>query len=142
MTEIRRVGKLPCGEIEHGFVLPRQSPLGIFDDQQSQPKGTWPIAFLCLPHGLAWQVTPDMIHLDTVQTVPPGLHEASVWQVEYECAHNNCGRHWTIYTKHSTDADPDYVVLRVLNANPTIQCEGEHVVVFDRYRMKAQHLES
>lgn len=126
MTEMRCVCRFQCGGSEHTLVLPRRSPLGIFVDEPCQPKGTWPIDFLCLQHGHVCRVGKETIHLDSVQTVAPGLHVVSLWEIEYECAKQNCGQRRTIYTRYSRDAEPSDVTKIVLNASPMLVCKEGH----------------
>jgi hypothetical protein len=127
MTEMRFVCRFQCGGCEHTFVLPRQSPLGISDGEQYRPMGIWPIDFLCLPHGHVCRVGREAILLDSVAALAPGLREASLWQIEYECARQNCGQHQTIYTRYLTDAHPLDVIKIVLDANARIVCKEGHV---------------
>jgi hypothetical protein len=128
-AERRYVCQFLCNGEEHTFVLPRRSPLGIFDDPQNQPKGSWPIIFLCLPHRHACEVTLDTIHPDSVQTVAQGLHEASLWQIEFECVQGNCGLRQTIYTRYSRDGKPSDVERSLRDASHVIACKGGHRAV-------------
>ena len=128
MAERRYVCQFLCHGVEHTLVLPRRSPLGTFDDPQNQPKGKWPITFLCLLHRHVCEVTLDTIRPDIVQTVPLGLNAVSLWQIEYECDRQNCGQHQTIYTRYLTDAEPQTLIETLQDACPLIFCERGHPV--------------
>jgi hypothetical protein len=128
-AERRYICQFLCDGEDHTLVLPRRSPLGTFDDPQNQPKGKWPITFLCLPHRHVCEVTLDTIHLDTVQTVAPGLNEVSLWQIEFECARENCGLLQTIYTRYSRDGKLSDVEGALRDASHVIACKGGHRAV-------------
>jgi hypothetical protein len=82
----------------------------------------------------------EAIRLETVPTLPPAMREAILWQIDYECAQQNCGLHQTIYAKWSTDAKPTDVTRLLLNANPAAACRGGHLAVFDPTRIWACRL--
>ena len=126
MVERRLVCHFDCDGAEHDIVLPRRSPLGIFDDPQNQPKGKWPITFLCLLHRHECEVPVEAIRLDTVQIASPGIREVCLWQIEFECARENCGLLQTIYTRYSRDAKPSDVERALQDASHAIACKGGH----------------
>lgn len=135
MTELRFVCRFQCDGIDHTFVLPRQSPLGIYVGEQYQPKGIWPIDFLCLPHGHMCRVGEETIHLESVETLGQGLREASLWRIEYECARQNCGQRRTIYTRYSAAGAQSDVLRAALGTRAKIPCSGGHEARLDAARM-------
>ena len=142
MTMERFVCRFQCDGVEHTFVLPRQSPLGRFDDEPYLPKGIWPIDFLCLQHGHVCRVDRQTIRLEDVEVLPQGLHEASLWQIEYECARQNCGQRQTIYTRHSVVGTQSDVLGAVLKTRAEILCSKGHEVKLDVARMNLSLLGS
>jgi hypothetical protein len=142
MTEIRYVCQFRCDGAEHTFVLPRQSPLGISVGERYQPTDIWPIDFLCLQHGHVCRVGREAILLDSVAALAPGLREAYLWEIEYECARENCGQHRTIYTRYSADGMPSDVLGAALNAKVAILCREGHLIALDVSRMNVCRLES
>ena len=141
MAEMMPVCQVPCGDEDHGFLVPPQIQAAIYADPQSLSKDKEPLIFVCLVHARAWELTPGMIHQALVQTLPPGLREASVWQVEYECAQRNCGLRQTIYTKYYKDAAPHALAEALLTREAKVACKGGHTAIFDPARMTAQRLE-
>jgi hypothetical protein len=141
MTEMRCVCRFQCDGAGHSLVLPRRSPLGIFVDEPCQPTGIWPIDFLCLPHGHVCQIGKETIRQDSVETLAPGLHAVSLWQIEYECAKQNCGRRQTIYTRHSPDAESSDVINIVLRASRIIACKEGHSAELRRDLMTVERLD-
>jgi hypothetical protein len=102
--------------------------------------GIWTLTFVCLQHELAFQVTPDMIHLDSVPELGQGLGEASLWAIEYECAQQGCGLRQTIFAKWSKDAEPKDVVRIFLNASPEGVCREGHSLELAEERVIAIRL--
>ena|ERR1035437_10023036 len=107
--------------------LPRQSPLGIFEGQHSLSIGDWPATFLCLRHARSFLCSADSVRLETEvrgrdRPVP------SLWKIECECAHENCGRLHTIYTARIPDWPT--IVTRTLKTNPKpkVPCAGHDLV--------------
>ena len=137
----RHVFQFQCPLCQEHTVLPRQSPLGTYVGQQYQPSGIWPINFLCFRYEQACEVGHDAIHLETIVVQAPVSGEAALWQIECECAHENCGMHHAIYTKYLADEKPANVVGIVLNASPTIACTWTHPVVFLAEKMTAEKFE-
>lgn len=106
--------------------LPHQSPLGIFANRQYQPIGEWPATFLCLRHGQVSVHWPDSIRYEIEPRVP-GQPVPQMWQIEIECAHENCGRLHTIYTARAPDRRT--ILRSIARWNPTIPC-GDHKLIF------------
>jgi len=129
MVERRLVCHFECDGAEHDIVLPRRSPLGIFDDPQSLPTDKWPITFLCLPHRHMCAVPVEAIRLDTAQIAAPSTYEVCLWQIEFECVRENCGLRQTIYTRYSPDAKPSDVESALQDASHVIACKGGHRAV-------------
>ena len=142
MTMERFVCRFHCYGADHAFVLPRESHLGRFGDEPYLPKDIWPIDFLCLPHGHVCRVGPETIHLDSVETLGQGLHEAVLWKIEYECARQNCGQRQTIYTRYSAAGEQSDVLRAVLETRAKILCIEGHEARLDGTRINLSSLGS
>jgi hypothetical protein len=142
MTELRFVCRFQCDGVDHTFVLPRQSPLGKSVGEQYQPTGIWPIDFLCLPHGHVCRVGREAIRLEGVAALAPGLHEGVLWEIEYECARQNCGQRQTIYTRYSAVGAQSDVIRAVLGTRARILCSEGHEARLDAARMSLSLLGS
>lgn len=129
MTMGRFVYQFPCPVCGGHTVLPRRSPLGTYGELQYQPTDAWPINFLCFHNGQVSQVPRGAIRPDTLVTeqIPtPGA--ASLWQIQCECAHENCGKRHTIYSKYSTDAQPSDVGKLLFQPAQSIPCTSTHAL--------------
>jgi len=126
-----------CGE---SIVLPRQSPLGMYESQQYLPSPMWPIAFLCNRHAQVCECSAATIDLDPVQRPNQSQPGISLWEIEVECAHSNCGLPHYIYAKYRPDKTAQDVVERLLKANPRIRCSGNHDVLLKAEKMKVTEL--
>ncbi len=106
--------------------LPRRSPLGIFEGQYSLSMGDWPATLLCLRHGRSFSHWADSVRLETEVRVR-NRPVPSLWKIECECAHENCGKPHAIYTARA----PDWatILARILGTKPTVPC-GDHSLVW------------
>ena len=138
---VHHVYQFQCPKCFEHTTLPRQSPLGTSVDQQYQPTDIWPINFLCFRYGQVFSVQAAAIHQTTIVALAPNSGAASLWEIECECVHNNCGKHHAIYTKYLTDAPTSVVIDILLKAYPTIACTEEHSVEFRADRMEAHRLQ-
>lgn len=116
------------------IVLPRQSPLGIAEGLDYQPMGMWPVIFVCTQHGSVFLRYPEEVALESVPDQLPRGNR--LWQIECQCAHDNCVRMFDIYTTGFLSADSAEIVSRILRANPKIACNG-HDLVLKEQRMAA-----
>ena len=66
--------EFPCG---HSILLPRQSPLGIFQGLESHPTGEWPAIFLCSFCGQFFVCSHEDVVGDSQTTVHRSLSEAN-----------------------------------------------------------------
>ena len=136
--ELRFVCQFHCHQADHEFVLPRQSPLGIYEDGRYRATDKWPIDFLCWQHGQMCLVGPPAIRLDTVPELPLGLHLAALWEIEAECAKENCGLRRTIYTKRSVDETPQAVARLLFAPGLRLECKNrQHWLELDEPRITA-----
>jgi len=142
MTVERFVCRFQCDGTEHTFVLPRESHLGRFGDEPYLPTGIWPIDFLCLPHGHVCRVGREAIRLEGVAALAPGLHEGVLWEIEYECARQNCGQRQTIYTRYSAVGTQADVLRDVLKTRARVLCSEGHEAKLDMARMELSLLGS
>lgn len=113
--------------------LPRQSPLGKYEGLRYQSMGEWPLTFLCLRHGLSFSCWPYSIHLETDMRLP-GQSVSPLWQIECECARENCGKLHTIYT----GLMPNWYAIaqRILKIEPRVPC-GDHKLIWNGSSMRA-----
>ena len=117
----------PVGDDQYCYIpLPLQSPLGKYADQKYQPMGKWPSAFLCLRHGRVSVDWPDSIR-HGIEPRVPGQPVPQLWQIECECAHENCGTLHTIYTARAPDRET--VLKCIARWNPTLAC-GDHNLIW------------
>lgn len=138
---MRRVFQFQCPLCSEHMILPRQSPLGTYVDQQYQPSGIWPINFLCFRYGQVSQVPRESIHLDTIVVQAPVSGEAALWQIECECVHENCGMYHAIYTKYLADESAKNVERLLLDSTHLLACTQEHNAEFSAERTKAEKFE-
>jgi hypothetical protein len=106
--------------------LPRRSPLGIFEGQHNLSIGDWPATFLCLLHARSFFRLADSVRHETEVRVR-NRPVPSLWRIECECAHENCGRPHTIYTARAPDWNT--IVRLILERDPTVSC-GAHSLVW------------
>jgi len=139
--EVRFVCQFRCHQSDHEFVLPHQSPLGRYEGGQYQATDKWPIDYLCWQHGQMCLVGLGAIHLDTVPELPLGLHLAALWEIEVECAKDNCGQRRTIYTKYSADETPQAIARLLLAPGLWLECRNRHWLEIDESRITVERWE-
>ncbi len=118
---------LECGKLDDQccIFLPHRSLLGTYEYPQHPSTGTWNVMFLCLRHGLLFprgdrDVHPEIYQMPGTAPIPP------FWELEAQCAHENCGILHTIYTAGLEDFEK--LKIRVLQINPIVLCEGHDLV--------------
>ena len=112
--------------------LPAQSLLGMGEGPHDLPMGTWPAAFLCLKHAHVCIRTQNDVQLeDEIQV--PDEPIPSLWRIECECGHENCGKRHAIYTSRA----PDWETIKriILLREPIVSCEG-HPLVWSEESMR------
>jgi hypothetical protein len=92
-----------CPGCEEHVFLPRESHLGTFSGLPCQPRGEWPIRFLCLRKERLYSVASEPFHLDIEPLPNLDRGEAEFWEIECECVRQNCRQRHTIYTKCSAN---------------------------------------
>jgi hypothetical protein len=127
-----------CGE---SIVLPRQSPLGKYEGQQYLTTPMWPITFLCKKHGQSCECSVDKIDLEPIQRPDPPPHWETLWEIEAECVHGNCGLRHVIYAKYSPDGTSASVVQSFLATSARVPCTGDHDAEFRTGKIRAKALE-
>ena len=109
-----------CG---HYTVLPRQSPLGMYEDLDYRPTVEWPATFLCIGCGrLSVHSQRRFGQVQAMDQNPP----ADLWKIVLRCDQENCERTRTIYTTggpSAAEADVKNIVFRRLS---TIQGGAGH----------------
>jgi hypothetical protein len=105
------------------IVLPHRSHLGTFDNVVVQPKGEWPLTFLCLLHAHLSVRSQDSIRHAGPEMVPHPPFR--LWRVEYECGRENCGKQSVLYIGSQPDAEA--IRDHLLTQRYSVPC-GSHVV--------------
>jgi hypothetical protein len=99
---------LRCPIESESILLPRRSPLGIFDGEVCLPTDIWPLEVLCPECELGFSCPVGLIHpgemLDHV------IETRSLFRIPYTYIHNNSEVRREIYTALST-RDPKESVL-------------------------------
>ncbi len=132
---------LYCHKCRNSTLLPRQSPLGIYEGQRYQPMGAWPIAFLCRPCGQVYDRFAEEIYSRLpVQKV--GQRQGQIlWEIEVICAHGSCELMTPIYTKYHAADNEDLVIDLLLSVDPILDCRGyAHGLKLRGERIKANRL--
>jgi hypothetical protein len=127
--------KMNCPAGDNQFCnipLPLQSPIGIYADRQYQPIGEWPVTCLCLRHGLVSAYWLDSIHHE-IEMMALGQPVPQMWQIECECAHENCGKLHTIYTARAPDWET--ILRAIARWNPNVPC-GDHILIWRKELMR------
>lgn len=130
-----------CPTCHRSTLLPRQSPLGKYEDRNYLPKGKWPIAFLCRPCGQVYEYYAETVRpRRPVQKV--GQRQGRIlWEIEVLCAHGSCELTTPIYTKHHELDNEGLVIDLLLSVDPVLDCgESEHGLKLRRERIKANSL--
>jgi hypothetical protein len=136
----RYVYQFQCPACYEHMILPRQSPLGKYGDQQYLPMDTWPIEFLCFRLGQVCLVQVAAIHQETIAALAPTSGEADLWQIVCECDHENCGEHRAIYTKYLADETAQNVCGILLSAAHVVPCSKGHTLKLNAKKMEAEKL--
>lgn len=99
--------------------LPHPVPLETFEDPLNLPTGIWPATFLCSRHGTTCVCNSHDVRHE-IDLLDQGQPTPNFWEIECECAHENCGSRHTIYTGEM----PDSARIRhnILKLKPTIPC--------------------
>jgi hypothetical protein len=142
MTEFESVFLFRCPMCGGSVVLPRQSALGEYGGQQYHRRtDRWPLIFLCRERGKLCECSTDSIQTNPVQKPIPPPHLASLWEIECECAHNDCGLAYTIYAKYQQDETPGNMTNTLLQSKPILACDGGHPVKFQAEKIEVKRLE-
>jgi hypothetical protein len=105
--------------------LPLQNPTEKCGDQHGPPMGAWPAMFLCLKHAHVCVRSQHNVQLEHEMRVQ-GQPIPSLWRIECECGHENCGGRLAIYTARAPDWETIEKV--ILIRNPAVSCEGHPFV--------------
>lgn len=140
MATFQWVFQFRCPQCGESILLPRRSPLGIYEGQQYLTTPMWPITLLCRLRVPVYECLADGIDLDPVYRPDPSLPKICLWEIEAECAHEGCRLRHCIYAKYQPDKTTQDVIGSVLKANPKIPCSGDHDLVFSSEKMKVTDL--
>jgi hypothetical protein len=105
----------PCGS--ESIPLPHQNPLERYEDQPYQSTGYWPVAFLCRRRGRVYAGYAEEIELRPERKPYLDWGRRRLWEIEVQCAHENCGTKRPIYAKHQELDNEDLVIDLLLNAD-------------------------
>jgi hypothetical protein len=116
--------------------LPYQNLVGMCDGPRELPLGTWPAVFFCMKHAHTCVRSPRNIELEEEIEVPDEPMP-SLWRIECECAHENCGKRHAVYTSRA----PDWETIErvILLRNPSVACDG-HELVWSKELMRGTEI--
>jgi hypothetical protein len=132
---------LHCPLCRNSTLLPRQSPLGKYDDRAYRTKGEWPIAFLCRSYEQVCECNAAMIRPRLpVQKV--GQRQGQIlWETEVRCAHGSCELTTPIYATYHLGDTSSLVIDLLLSVDPILDCRDyAHGLKLRRERIKANPL--
>lgn len=119
MTEQRR--RLRCFGCSSAIELPYQS-------LEEKPTAVWPITIVCRNCFRQASYGLGDIRFEEVQTPPQKVQADVLWQVSFQCAHQNCSaRKREVYLSCEyflMDEAPKFV----LNATEPIRCDEGHIL--------------
>jgi hypothetical protein len=145
MTPAVDVFEIECPLCHASIALPRQSPLGKYGGLTYQPTDKWPITFWCSAVGQLCAVAPPRSHPKTIAVPDHTQPWVALWEIECECAHENCGRHHTIYSRDYSSApktDIADALWRILGTSGTrIRCSSDHYLLLTPTKIRAQKLD-
>ncbi len=120
MTDAVLLYQVQCPLCDESIDLPRQSPLGTFSGLQRQPSRKWPITFLCRERELMCQMeAPQGDPNSVVVGTTIAERQLVLYEIECECAHENCERNVAIYTTDFAVASEDQIVDKLLRGLST-----------------------
>jgi hypothetical protein len=127
-----------CQSCHQPIVLPRQSPLGIYEGQRYLPTDKWPITFVCIRDGQVRVLWVEEFHPEELMDL--GQQSEVLWEIVCECGHRDCVRPHTIYTTCLPNVPKQDVANALYRANLTIAC-GSHDFQKVRKLMHPKRLE-
>lgn len=95
-----------CPACRKSIVLPRQSPLGIFQGLESQSTDEWPATFLCPACGQVFSCSFEKID-DAAQMTIPNSQIPDLLRVLYVCGQGNFEARKVAYTTCPKGSDPE-----------------------------------
>lgn len=109
-------------------VLPHQSSLGTFRGQLCQPNPVWPIKLLCVVTAQVCEHPFDKFRRRDLETPYRTPQTVVLWQVECECARENCGRKFTLYAWYREDMSKEDLIAVAVRAKANLHCDGHDLV--------------
>jgi hypothetical protein len=88
---------IQCPLCDASIVLPRQSPLGKYEDQWYRPTGAWPITLLCIRSEQTCECSRVMIRRELLEKPGQDSEGMVLWEIACGCAHEDCKRQNDIY---------------------------------------------
>ena len=134
---------LICPKCSRKTVLPRQSRIGTYEGLQHQPKGKWPLAYLCPGCGQLSAVEHTAVRFDAVAGPNLVLGRQALWWIDCECGHKNCAGTFSLCYNHLEIETPAQVCEIVANISPAVECgTGDHRFEFQPAMMHAEKMGS
>lgn len=113
-------------------VLPRRSLLGRFEGLPDPSMDVWPAMFLCRRCGLLTVGFGDKTHQNIAVTLGPNLGiPRGLWQIAFECVHENCGMPHALYTQWIEGDSAESIEALATKAAQTLPCRGNHHAQID-----------
>jgi hypothetical protein len=137
---IKRGSCFLCPACTEPILLPHRSLLGTCEGREYRPTGIWPIGFLCTQSLRVCECSGEEIRPEIAPVMDPHQGRGVLWQIDCECAHENCGVRSTVYTIHSADADVTEIVGMLLYASSTSICAGGHPLHLEKEAVSAKPL--
>jgi hypothetical protein len=128
-----------CPNCHHKIALPHQSRIEIYEGQRYQPKGKWPLNYLCSACGRLSQVEQKEIRWDFAAGTNLSLGKQALWWIDCECGHENCTGNFSLCYKHLEIEMPSQVCEIVASISPAVGC-GIHGHRFE-FRADKMHAE-
>jgi hypothetical protein len=118
-------GKIACPR-GHTTVVPRQTPLEIFQGQPNQPKGTPQATFLCIECGVQFPCTPEDFPLYPFERQAPNRPHPVLWHIAGECVHEDCGQLKPIFFGYDASGKEGDLRKRVFGFVKEMECWKSH----------------
>jgi hypothetical protein len=122
------------------IALPPRSPLGIYEGQQRQPTGIWPIELVCTHLGRLFERSAREVQFEgTLHREGQNKHSHVLWQIERKCGREHCAKNHAIFLWYAADATKEEIASEVLRVAPRISC-GETEIALSAEGMEMRIL--
>src|ERR1700693_3176769 len=131
MAELQQLDWFRCSPCGSRIVLPRQSPLGIYETLEYRDMGAWPITLLCIDFVQLCERSFDTVQDDYLPPPDQSVELAVLWEITCECAQQNCGLLRAIYTYWTASTINTEIRQRLAQVERTLPCAAHHVPMHD-----------